>query len=69
MTGGTSFRDCNGIKSSVDEDILSRHAMLLIGYRYATPGNASTEVVFLLQNWWECRYFIEVSASYLSVQQ
>ena len=39
----------------------SRHSMVLIGGRKTADG----EYFFLLQNWWEGRYFIEVSAGYM----
>ena len=38
------------------------HSMVLIGARKTQAG----EYFFLLQNWWEGRYFIEVSGEYLS---
>jgi hypothetical protein len=38
-----------------------RHAMVLIGYR-----RHKNELIFLLQNWWKGRFFIEVSQSYLT---
>ena len=37
------------------------HSMVLIGARKTTSG----DYFFLLQNWWEGRYFIEVSGEYL----
>ena len=37
------------------------HAMLLIGTRKTDDD----EYFFLLQNWWEGRFFVEVSADYL----
>lgn len=56
--GGTSF-----LTGSVNTAELSgHHAMVLIGCR-ACPVHG---YVFLLQNWWKGRYFIEVSASYLA---
>jgi hypothetical protein len=39
-----------------------RHSLVLIGARKGKDG----EYYFLLQNWWESRYFIEVSGQYLS---
>ena len=38
-----------------------RHSMLLIGARISAEG----EYFFLLQNWWQDRYFIEVSGQYM----
>ena len=56
--GGTSF-----LAGAVNAAELSgQHAMVLIGCR-ACPTH---KYVFLLQNWWKGRYFIEVSASYLA---
>lgn len=40
---------------------MGMHAMLLIGGRIAADGS----FYFLMQNWWENRFFIEVSADYL----
>eukprot|EP01041_Mallomonas_annulata_P008127 gene8127-16682_t len=37
------------------------HSMILIGARKTISG----EYYFLLQNWWEVKYFIEVSSKYL----
>jgi hypothetical protein len=38
------------------------HAMVLIGIRATSDGRH----MFLLQNWWKRRYFIEVSSEYLA---
>ena len=38
------------------------HSMVLIGARKSATG----EYFFLLQNWWEGRYFIEFSGEYMS---
>lgn len=57
MRGGVSF-----LEGNVDHHALKgMHAMMLIGCRK----NAQGEFVFLMQNWWNNRYFIEVSAAYL----
>ena len=40
---------------------LSAHSMLLIGARKDAHG----QYYFLLQNWWDSKYFIEVTAEYL----
>lgn len=37
------------------------HSMVLIGARKSSLG----EYFFLLQNWWEGKYFIEVSGEYM----
>ena len=54
----------SGKQSFLDDEVgekLGMHAMVMIGYR-----QRGDEYVFLLQNWWEGRYFIEVSESYLA---
>jgi hypothetical protein len=38
------------------------HAMVMIGWRYDL---VHREHCFVLQNWWNSRYFVEVTASYL----
>lgn len=54
--GGVSF-----LEGRVDHSSLKgMHAMVLIGGRKNKEG----EFVFLMQNWWNNRYFIEVSAAY-----
>jgi hypothetical protein len=57
----TSFLDPTDFNGSS----IGSHSMVLIGYRLVT-GKDGDEVIFLLQNWWEDRYFIEVSASYFA---
>lgn len=44
-----------------DEELTGMHSMVLIGGRKSSVG----EYFFLLQNWWEGKYFIEVSAEYM----
>lgn len=58
MDGDSSFLNANFPKKT----LLGRHAMVLIGYRKCVTHG----IVFLLQNWWKGRHFIEVSASYLA---
>ncbi len=38
------------------------HAMVMIGWRYDA---VAQEYCFVLQNWWNSRYFVEVTSSYL----
>jgi len=57
QTSGTSFRALVNL-STCNEGL---HAMLLIGTRKTDDD----EYFFLLQNWWEGRFFVEVSADYL----
>eukprot|EP01035_Chromulina_nebulosa_P036740 gene36740-49533_t len=47
-----------------EQSFIGLHAMILIGMR-----RVNGDYYFLLQNWWEGRYFIEVSAEYLSSSQ
>ena len=44
-----------------DDDVLGRHAMVMIGYRKTDGG----EYRFLIQNWWTEKQFLEVSPEYL----
>jgi hypothetical protein len=60
--GGISFLD-QRILASKTEKPNGRHAMLLIGIRR----DQKYGWVFLLQNWWKTRFFIEVSAKYMSL--
>ena len=41
---------------------LGLHSMVLIGARKSSEG----KYFFLLQNWWEGKFFIEVSGEYIS---
>ena len=50
----------SGIPETLEEGN-RRHSMLLIGARISAEG----EYFFLLQNWWQDRYFIEVSGQYM----
>ena len=52
----------SGKPKTSDPKCPERHSMVLIGARKSTAG----EYFFLLQNWWEGRYFIEVSGEYMS---
>jgi len=58
--GMTSFRFLAADLSPTDSD--GSHAMALVGWRCAGRG----DIRFLLQNWWKCKQFIEVSLAYLS---
>mmetsp|Transcript_22727 Transcript_22727/g.32644 ORF Transcript_22727/g.32644 Transcript_22727/m.32644 type:complete len:333 (-) Transcript_22727:181-1179(-) len=57
QASGTSFAGVQNLSSNN----VGLHAMLLIGGRQAADG----QFYFLLQNWWQDRFFIEVSAEYL----
>lgn len=59
----TSFvDDAAGTINIDDATVLGLHAMVIIGYREREDGS----YVFLLQNWWRDRHFVEVSAAYLA---
>jgi hypothetical protein len=62
-TDGISFNKAVDWGHTKNEGL---HSMLVIGGHYS---QVSGKYFFLLQNWWEKRFFIEVSAEYLvSVQ-
>ncbi len=61
-TGGVSFIDL----PHESENEVGGHAMVLIGGRIVKTDDGKEQFVFLLQNWWTDRYFIEVSADYLA---
>lgn len=65
---GSGFELCNGKVSFQISDIPSdcknavdSHAMVLIGMRVDESG----QYWFLLQNWWRCKPFVEVTYEYL----
>lgn len=49
-------------EGSLEKTRVGQHAMVLIGWRFDVQ---LQEHCFVLQNWWDHRYFIEVTASYL----
>lgn len=51
----------NSYEVESDGDDILMHSMVLIGARKSSTG----EYFFLLQNWWEGKYFIEVSGEYM----
>lgn len=59
---GQSFIDVPNVNK---KDLVGYHAMLIVGYREVPSG----QCIFLLQNWWQDRYFIEVSSEYLASAQ
>lgn len=56
-TAGTSF-----LSDTIYRTIEGYHSMVMIGGRKCPEH----KFVFLLQNWWDKRYFIEVSAKYVA---
>ena len=52
----------DGVPIEDDNKKYDRHAMVLIGARKS----ADQKYFFLLQNWWENKYFVEVSGEYMS---
>jgi hypothetical protein len=52
--------DCS-FSTTSDSRYIGNHAMVLIGMRRCPD----KKFMFLLQNWWEKKFFIEVSASYM----
>lgn len=60
-TAGVSFHGTHNL----DANCRGMHAMLLIGARSEVDVRGDVKYVFLLQNWWAERFFIEVSAEYL----
>lgn len=44
---------------------LGFHAMILIGMRTEIDDTGNTFYYFLIQNWWDTQYFVEVDAEYL----
>jgi hypothetical protein len=61
QTNAVSFSGLPAKQKMVALSDIARHSMVLIGARKTSEG----EYFFLLQNWWEGRYFIEVSAEYM----
>ena len=62
--GQTTAVSFSGLPAQNDDVALSddrEHSMVLIGARKTSAG----EYYFLLQNWWQGRYFIEVSLEYM----
>jgi hypothetical protein len=60
-TNAVSFSGLPARQKMVALSDIERHSMVLIGARKTSEG----EYFFLLQNWWEGRYFIEVSGEYM----
>ena len=60
QTNEVSFSGVPALNDNVAQSDVERHSMVLIGARKTSEG----EYYFLLQNWWEGRYFIEVSGEY-----
>ena len=56
QTNTVSFSGRPARKNNVALSDVAKHSMVLIGARKTSKG----EYFFLLQNWWEGRYFIEV---------
>ena len=61
QTNAVSFSGQPAQNNNVAQSDVERHSMVLIGARKTSKG----EYYFLLQNWWEGRYFIEVSGEYM----
>ena len=61
QTNTVSFSGRPTRKDNVALSDVETHSMVLIGARKSSEG----KYFFLLQNWWEGRYFIEVSGEYM----
>jgi hypothetical protein len=61
QTSAVSFSGLPAQNDNVSLSDVERHSMVLIGARKTSEG----EYYFLLQNWWQGRYFIEVSGEYM----
>jgi hypothetical protein len=62
LRGGISFLEPNTLRTLPPRKTeYGRHSMLLIGAR-----KDDNKWIFLLQNWWQSRFFVEVSAEYMS---
>eukprot|EP00291_Cryptomonas_curvata_P027264 CAMPEP_0172160930 /NCGR_PEP_ID=MMETSP1050-20130122/5835_1 /TAXON_ID=233186 /ORGANISM="Cryptomonas curvata, Strain CCAP979/52" /LENGTH=262 /DNA_ID=CAMNT_0012830755 /DNA_START=144 /DNA_END=932 /DNA_ORIENTATION=+ len=61
------FADADQLRHHGKPGVLvkGRHSMLLVGVRFEKLSDGNVEKIFLLQNWWKQKQFVEFSESYL----